>query len=249
MKNFLVFSLAAMVLLACGLISTSAPQPTNTPAPLPAEIILPTTVPVEPAATPDPLLFRDDFNGALADGWQWTRENPSYWSLAKNPGWLEIFARPGHVNKANIENLLLRQAPAGNFELETRLKFKPGLDFQIAGLLIYASDADNVLFGRAYCSSSTCTGDGLYMDLSTNGNFASGNFAAQAPSTDTVFLSLRREGNAFSAYLSEDGQQWTLIGTHQSGMQVMKVGLAVGQALNTEPQPAQFDFFSIKALP
>lgn len=237
-------------LCACGVPATAQPVPTDTPVPLPTDTSAPPTASLEPSPTPDPLLFRDDFEGSLGEGWQWTHENKKYWSLTNNPGWLEIMARPGDVHNGSVNNLLLRQAPENNFELETKLKFKPTNNFQFAGPLIYDSAANFIQFGRAFCgASSGCAGDGFYVDLTTDGNFNSENFATAAPQTDTVYLRLRREGNTFTAYSSEDGKAWKVIGAHDAEFQPQFVGLVAGQSVNAVPRPAQFDYFVINNLP
>lgn len=248
-KNLFGLVLLVFVLSACGAPATLAPIPTNTLAPLPTETPVPPTATPEPSPTPDPLLFRDDFDGVLDNSWQWVREDNKYWSLTNNSGWLEIMARSGGVGAGNVKNLLLRKAPEGNFELETRIKFKPTGNYQIAGLLIYESAAEHILFGRAFCNAPQCAGDGYYMDLISDGNFTPENFATKATEIETVYLRLRREGNVFTAYASENGAEWKVIGAHKGSMKPLFVGLVAGQAVNSTPKPAQFDYFVINSLP
>jgi beta-xylosidase len=251
MKNILfVAMITAFTLSAC---STPAipPVQTNTSISLPSEtpILSTATATLEPSSTPNPLIFRDDFNSSLGEGWQWIRENNKYWSLTSNPGWLKIVARSGHVGDGSMQNLLMQQAPAGDFELETKLQFKPTENFEIAGLLVYATDKNYIQFGRAFCNAPQCAGDGFYLDLVVDGNFSSDNFATSAPDTDTVYLRLRREGNIFTGYVSEDAQEWKAIGAHNSDMKPLLVGLVAGQAVNSVPKPALFDYFVINSLP
>lgn len=250
-KQFFVIGLMIFILSACSILSTPTSFPTNTPVPTSTETPIPPTATStpEPSPTPDPILFRDDFEGSLKDGWQWIRENQKYWSLTNNPGWLEIMARSGSVSDGNVNNLLLYPAPEGNFELETRLNFKPTGNFQIAGLLIYESADQHIQFGRAFCNAPQCAGDGFYLDLITGGNFSSENFATRAPEVDTVYLRLRREGSTFTGYVSIDGKQWNLIGAHKIALQPLFVGLVAGQAVGSVPKPAQFDYFIITRLP
>jgi beta-xylosidase len=257
---------ASMALSACAPAATPEPvtEPTAVPVqPTAAPVVEPTAVPptdvpptempptatMEPSPTPDPLLFRDDFEGSLGDGWQWIRENPKYWSLTKNPGWLEIMAGAGAVRSGDIKNLLLRPVPDGNFQLETKLQFKPTGKYQIAGLLIYESAAEHLQFGRAYCASSQCSGDGFYFDKIVDGNFSPENFASSAPEVEVVFLRLVREGDKFSAFVSVDGNKWNLIGVHKDSLEPLYIGLISGQAYNSVPKTAQFDYFTITSLP
>lgn len=253
MKNMqFAIILTTLVVVACG---TPALVPTNTPVPLPTETLVPPTETLEPSPTLvpsptlDPLIFRDDFEGSLGEGWEWVREDKKSWSLTNNAGWLELMARAGNVGSGTIENMLLRTSPDVNFELETQLKFKPAGNFQIAGLLIYESAANSVLFGRAFCDGPQCAGDGYYFDQIANNSFISDNFATAAPESDTVYLRLRREGNSYTAYASEDGNEWRVIGAHVGEMNPLFVGLVAGQAVNSVPKPAQFNYFMINALP
>ena len=142
MKNqWLLLSILMVFVLACSLGPTpepsATPAPTNTLIPTNTAPPPPTTAPtLVPAPTTNPLLFKDEFDSTLDPGWQWIKENKNKWNLANNPGWLEILAGSGGVAAGNVENLLLRQIPDGNFELETKMKFKPTANFQIAGLII-----------------------------------------------------------------------------------------------------------------
>lgn len=207
-----------------------------------------------PTPTPLPtgtLLFRDDFENALDEGWQWTRENSQLWSLSSNPGWLEIQAGFGIVNGGNISNLLLRQAPEGDFELETALNFKPTKGSQTAGLLVFQNSANYVQFGRAFCEGASCVGDGYYLDSMSGGSFASENFATQADaSTDTIYLRLRSMDGVFTGYISTDRNNWKLIGSTKNAIKPLSVGLLAGGDFDRSTLlPAQFDYFVINSLP
>ncbi len=53
------------------------------------------------------LLFEDRFEGKLAEGWAWLREEPAFWRVRDNH--LEIRVQPGDAN--TVRNALVRQAP------------------------------------------------------------------------------------------------------------------------------------------
>jgi beta-xylosidase len=248
MKKYLpIMILTIFLLTSC---SALMPEPTPTPTltPLPTSTPVPTATP-EPTPTPDPLIFEDLFEGAIDPEWQLVNENEDRWSLEANPGWLEIIAARGNVAGGSMENVLLRTIPEGNFELETKMSFRPIANFQFAGLLIYESAANSVQFGRAFCSpSAACVGDGFYMDLFIGGGYGGENFSTSAPDADIVYLRLRREGNTYTAYFSEDGSDWNLEGAHTSDMNAQFVGLVAGQS-TSGTVPAQFDYFTINTLP
>jgi beta-xylosidase len=247
-KILFVFVLTVVVLSACGTSGTT-PVPTNPPAALPAETVPPAALDLSSKPTPGPLIFQDDFKGVLDSSWKWTRENNKNWSLSTNPGWLQIMAGSGSVSTSDIENLLMRKAPAGNFELETSLKFKPTENNQFAGLIIYESAKSYVQFGRAFCDTPKCTGDGYYMDLVSGGSPIPDNYVAKAGENDTVTLRLQREGNLFTAFVSENGADWKVIDRNNNSLLPAFVGLVAGHANNTTPIPAQFDYFVVNALP
>ena len=244
-KVMLLLFIFGFVLTACGAPVTPTPEPTIPP--LPTNTIAP-TVPPEPSPTHDPLIFQDDFEGMIDTEWQWVNENDKTWSLTNNPGWLEIHAGSGHVSSGDLDNLFIRNIPDGNFELETKLLFKPVTNYQIAGLLIYESAANFIQYGRAFCNEPQCVNDGLYMDMTLGGSFTGENFSITAPDLKEIYLRLRREGNIFTSYFSEDGNKWQLVGTHTSEMSPLFVGLVAGQSTYSF-QPAQFDYFIINALP
>jgi len=63
----------------------------------------------QPTAAGQPLqpFFEDAFNGKLAEGWTWLRENPANWRVADNAP--EIRAEPGLAE--TVKNTLVRKAP------------------------------------------------------------------------------------------------------------------------------------------
>jgi len=203
----------------------------------------------------DGITFRDDFNGGLDKIWQWTHENKNAWSLSNNPGWLDIMSAAGNMFLGTVENLLLRPAPDGDFEIETRLKFQPTNNYQLAGLVIYESDANNVHFDRGFCDAPypTCVDDGYYIIMATGGEENPEYYPVSAPDNDTVWLRFRREGNTFTAYASEDGANWQIIGTHRGEIDPKFVGLFSASGYSNQPHKAipilaQFDTFSIRDL-
>ena len=57
------------------------------------------------------VLFQDDFNGKLGDGWSWLREDKKGWRVSEHG--LEIATLPGNMwGPANIaKNVLVRNVP------------------------------------------------------------------------------------------------------------------------------------------
>ena len=221
----------------------TSPPPTQTKAPTPPE-----TPTVPPTAGPV-ILFRDDFDGSLAAGWGWVREDPAHWNLADVPGSMRIILQPGGLIFNTANNLLLREAPASNFEIATLVRFTPTSNFQFAGLLIYQDPSNAIQFGRAFCNwPDKCVGNGIYFDNIQYGELGGSNYATVTPNPSQAYLRLRREGATYTGYYSEDGANWTVIGQHTSNLTSFRVGLIAAQAYEAETI-ADFDYFTIQALP
>lgn len=245
--RFAFLSVSLLLLLACNLLSqptaapTLAPSPTSVP---PTETVAP-----PPSPTVTPLFFRDDFNEVLAAGWTWQNETPSHWNLTAARGWLELTVLGGHIPSGDYSNLLLRLAPTGNFRLETRLNFEPIANFQVAALIVYQSDVDFLMAGRAFCDlPDTCVGDGLYFDNYINSNFVGANFATDYTQGAEVSLRLERLNDVYTFFASADGSNWTEIGSQRNALNPLLVGLTTGQN-ESDPVLAQFDYFQITDLP
>jgi hypothetical protein len=83
-------------------------------------------------------LFEDSFEGKLADGWKWIRENPEAWRIADKA--LEIRVEPGVA--ATVKNALVRDAPdrsKGKFAFEVTVAnaTRPIRQYEQAGLTFY----------------------------------------------------------------------------------------------------------------
>lgn len=236
-----------LLLVACAVVPTPAPAPTATASPVP-----PTSTPL-PSSTPTPepvLVFEDAFDGVLAEGWSWLREDSQRWSLEQAPGKLRIYVSVGGLNGGFPKNLLVYPAPAGDFEIETMLEFEPFANFQFAGLLVYQDEQNAMQFGRAYCDpSGSCVGNGLYFDSLVNGKSGDKNFAVNAADPSKVYLKLRKSAAVYTSYYSQDGLTWTEMGTHTSGMTPLYVGLIAAQGPEEELWPADFDYFRVFAQP
>lgn len=242
-----------LLILACG-FRPQTPPATETAAfpsaqtpPSPPTQPLPTeTTPTESSA--NPVYFRDDFDSRLGANWEWINEDSSNWSLTAVPGTLQINAGPGSVYDDTIMNLLLRPAPAGDFQFETKVTFQPNADFQFAGLIAYESPLNYIQAGRAFCGSlPTCVGNGLYIDYYRNGEFKLPNFAVAYSETDEIYLRLVRNRGTYVFHTSPDGNEWTLQGGQTSAGQPTQIGLVAGQS-RAGTIPALFDYFEVRIL-
>jgi beta-xylosidase len=188
-------------------------------------------------------VWDDNFSGAPLDGrWSWLDEDPTHWSLTGNPGFMQITTQSPGMNR------LVQMTPPFNFVIRTRLLFTPVENFQIAGLTVF-NDIDNrLVFGRAYCDIGPpdCVGNGIYFDHVENGSFIGGNYATSIPATGEAYLRLEREGSNYTGYVSENGTEWTEIGTHTIDFTPTYIGFYVDGQSSTTATPADFDFFLLE---
>jgi hypothetical protein len=93
-----------------------------------------------PAPSAASLAWQDDFDAPMLDArWSWPREDPTHWSLTALPGFLRITTQKGGFWGAtnHVRNVLLQEAPAGDFDLQTRALFTPTDNIQAAGITVY----------------------------------------------------------------------------------------------------------------
>ena len=199
----------------------------------------------DPAALPAYTYRTDDFNSTtLGDEWSWVNEDPTHWSLTANPGFLRITLQqtPG-------TNWLVQSVPAGDFDIRTHVLFNPIENFELAGLLLYQEDGTLLLLGRAFCGygyPACVNGNGIYFDHVEENSVVSDNFAMRTPYTDHAYLRIIHEGENYTAYVSEDGADWWLVGRHVmgEGVDLTSMGLATSTgAQDVAEIYADFDFF------
>ena len=84
------------------------------------------------------VIFEDCFEGNLADGWTWLRENPQAWRIRQDA--LEICVEPGVAH--NVKNALVCQAPdrsRGKFAIDVTVTntTRPTQQYEQAGITWY----------------------------------------------------------------------------------------------------------------
>ncbi len=255
----LLFIFLLVFLPACNFLPPPQAGPSETivfkPSATPTIVPLPTatenvpTPTVFPSPTTDPNFYRDDFNETLIAPWAWIRENSKNWSLTNIPGSMQISVSQGYVSSHTNTNLLLRPAPAGNFQIETQMTFSPQDNFQFAGLIIYESDSNFIQAGREYCKAVNCIGQGLYMNYYKNGFLVKPDFGQPYREIDPILLRLSRRADTYTFEASTDGKVWFIIGSHTSDMKPLQIGLVTGQRLKGNPISAEFDYFEVRSLP
>ena len=247
-RTWSALSSLLLVILACGVpeaaAPTAAPPPTQEVQPTQAP---PTEIPATPTTAP-PVIFRDDFDGALAPGWQWLGEDPTHWDLTSTPGHVRIVIQRSNISDGEPRNFLVREAPAGNFEITTSLRFTPAGAYQVAGLLVYQTQGNALQFGPAYAACpGGIGGQCVYYDNFARGQWIQPNFATFTGGGSPAYLKLRRMGSSYTASYSADGSTWKEIGTHQNDLAPAFVGLVAAQGYASEA-PADFDYFTLEEV-
>jgi len=204
-------------------------------------------------SNPNPPIFRDDFDETISPEWTWKGAEDNQWSLTNKPGFLHV----NLVHTANafeggpVTNLLL-DVEEENFEIVTLLIFRPGRNFQSAGLVAYEDDANVVALVRSYADVVNYPGNAIYFDnifpLAPNyGEPGYANYPTPINNPSEVYLKLRREGNTYTGFYSLDGKFWILVGVHTSPIKPVSYGLSIGRS--DQPISADFDYFEIYTLP
>jgi hypothetical protein len=84
------------------------------------------------------VIFEDNFDGDIGEGWSWLRENPDHWRIAD--GGLEIWVEPGVAD--TVKNALRRTAPdrtEGSYAIEVTVSNHtvPIQQYEQAGITWY----------------------------------------------------------------------------------------------------------------
>jgi len=198
-------------------------------------------------------IWRDDFNSPTLDSrWSWIREDPTHWSLTAQPGFLRITLQQGLISADTNRNMLVQNVPAGDFEIQTHLFFTPTENVQRAGLVAYQDGSNQVMLLRAYCGFPGCPGNAIYFDQIEQGQAIGSNYAATTTLTNEVYLRLTRQGIDYTGYMSDNGIDWTLLGTHTvvNGFVPSGIGFMVDDCdFGTSGIPADYDFFLLNDKP
>ena len=215
---------AALAAATCAPAPTYPPLPTYTP--YPTYTAVPTATP-EPSPTPDPVVLREEFEGQLAPGWRLFNERPEGWNLAQ-PGWLELALSPGTncCPDASWENLLLYELPAGDYEVETKMRFAPE-GGETAGLVV-------------------CKGPESCLYFAKNQKYLPVEFVSA--DAEVTFLRLRVEKGTVTVSASHDGREWVEVDSGPAEEEYDFAGLAATQGDPARPNVARFDF-TIRTLP
>lgn len=99
----------------------------------------------------DEIVFQDDFEERLGEGWSWVREDPAAWRVVEEG--LEIRVQPGNMwGPANdAKNVLIRSIPEpakGTLELSVTVTNRPSGQYEQIDLVWYYDDRHMVKIGQ-----------------------------------------------------------------------------------------------------
>jgi len=189
----------------------------------------------------------EGFNGsALKPFWHWVREDPAHWSITDSPGYLRMVTGQNEIRESTNNSPLLLQSlepfPDKDFVIQTHILLTPIENFQQGGLVIYADDDNYVRLTYGYMD-----GPAFEFAKELGGSFQAVQIPAPPGSTDFHLL-LAKSGFIYSAYYSQDGNDWKWIGSYSIGkLSPLEVGLLAfnGLGATTMEIPADFDYFKV----
>ncbi len=204
------------------------------------------------APTSDPDYFRNDFDGPLDTGWQWVNEDASHWSLNAGSGSLQIDLTSGRVSDGTIQNMLMRPAPTGNFQVTIGLTFRAIENDQFAGLILYESATRFLQIGRSrsVCEGpdQICDGSGIYLQFYDDQDPKPLREAKRYSGSVPLHLRLTRIGDEYAIEMSKgDGLAWFRYGNYTIKFKPTYIGLFAGQNFG-QPITALFDYFEVSGL-
>jgi hypothetical protein len=196
----------------------------------------------------------DEFDGdALHCRWSTrVRENPD--AYAVSGGALRITTENGDLYGGggdDAKNLILQPAPAGDWEVTTRVQIDATGGSEQAGLILYSGDDDYVKLGHIGRNGGKWfelvyeTGAQPRFDQAQD---RTANLPDGFPTTFQLRLS-RTGGQVTGAYSIDQGASWTSVGrpADASGFSAPKVGVLAITNDASEVTEAAFDWFHLDA--
>lgn len=209
--------------------------------PVTKRVSVPSVGPVDPA-------YSDDFNATtLSPDWSWVR-TPDGQETGGSFVWPTQNADLFKDN--NSASVLLRNAPPGDYTVETKLAIDLGVDtvrnFQQAGLIAYVNDDNYLRFDHVAIWNTRQTEFGKEMPYA--GQIAYGSMTV-GPPADVTWLRLTKRTSAltgeqtFRASISRDGRHWTWGGSWTLPADaVVRIGLVSHGGTGAT---ALFDYFRV----
>jgi regulation of enolase protein 1 (concanavalin A-like superfamily) len=191
--------------------------------------------------------FTEPFDGTLAKGWSWVREDSKAWRLDKSV--LVVKTSTGGLwqKDNNNRNILLRALPEAKDQrvaVEALVENQPTNAFEHAGLVWYGDDDNYVLLVREKVGARMI----VQLVSETKGKVKVG-FAESPFEPKTVWLRMELSGGkAKGLFRASAKDEWQVLG--QCDLPVKgepRVGLITGYAAQKSDHEARFSKFRILA--
>jgi arabinan endo-1,5-alpha-L-arabinosidase len=251
------------------------------PAPGSADPAPPGPDPLQQVPVPGTLLgaYSQDFDTSQLGGqWSWVNEDAANWSLSSQPGTLTIDGQAGQFYETEHtgQNVLLEQAPKGNFVAETKVALNPTESFQQAGMVLWQDDDTWLRLTAESNSGNDTTEWAKQTDVTssyTGFNCGSGYPANTCPVYGSAFLEVPgfspgasavggnktwtwlrivKTGDTATAYTSLNGRNWTPGATYNldgfSASGPLQIGILATAAGAADPIPAHFAYVHVYRL-
>ncbi|WP_462411416.1 PA14 domain-containing protein [Neobacillus sp. Marseille-QA0830] len=188
----------------------------------------------------------DQFDSAaLSPAWSIFQEDASKWSLTENQGHLVITGQQGdsHEGSNALKNVFLQDAPAGDFEITTKLNAAVRNNYEQGGLYLW-QDVDNyVRLGHVW-------DNGLKLETAKEekAKYTKAQNMAQHPGDDTVYLKIKKTGNVISTFFWANGDWQKAADPMITDINISKVGFYGTSTVSGKLVPMTFDYFTIQSL-
>lgn len=105
------------------------------------------------------VVFNDDFNGKLGEGWSWVREDPKAWRVTGDG--LEVRIQPGNMwgGANNARNVLIHPAPdpaKQPVEVSVTVSNRPTSQYEQVDLVWYYDDSNMIKIGLEQVDKVLC---------------------------------------------------------------------------------------------
>jgi hypothetical protein len=196
--------------------------------------------------------YSDEFEGAaLEPGWEWVRE-PDGQVAGGSFNWPVQAA--DIVGAGNDASIVLRDAPPGDYIVETKLTIDLGVEtirnFQQGGMIAYVNDDHWARLSHVAIWNTRQTEFGKEMPFANGLSFGG---MLIGPPADTTWLRLAHSvdpangEHEFRAATSRDGERYVWGGTWTLPADTEpRIGLlSLGRAPNDPPATSRFDYFRV----
>lgn len=201
----------------------------------------------------------DEFNDSqIGSQWEWIRENSENHSLTSNPGSLTIRTEEGDVSeKSNNARNILLQSANNDWTIETKLiGSRAPSQPENAGIIVWQDDHNFVkLMLRAVTKTSRQSGplpgtiELLVEENDIARSAASFDLNEMITEDQYLYLRLTKEGAKYSASFSLDGKEYRELGSGETTLRDIKVGLIACDGIITQSMTSTFWFDSDTTKP